>query len=170
MYKKSLKILTLLSPIFILSSCIHKHNTEKFFVSKVIDGDTLILNKNAEKIRLHGINAREMSIKNSNKEFIKTSGLIRYWAEKATNRLRELVEQKTVEIIKISKDIYERTVAKVFLNKNDISIILLKEGLAEVAFINNEINDKFFNSDTEYFKQLIAAENYAKSLSLGIWK
>lgn len=116
-------------------------------VTKVIDGDTIIVN--GDSIRLLGIDADER-------------GYPCYKAAK--QRLEELLLGKTVmlESDKEDKDIYGRYLRYVFLNGTNINLLLVKEGLA-VA--------RFTPKNTKYKVEILAAEMEARESGTGCkWK
>jgi micrococcal nuclease len=88
-------------------------------VKRVIDGDTLILEDNTE-IRLVGVNAPEKSDP--------------YYLE-ATNFTKKLVENKKVklEYDAYTSDRFNRVLAYVIIGDKNLSIELVKNGLAKVA-------------------------------------
>jgi endonuclease YncB( thermonuclease family) len=80
----------------------------------VIDGDTLRIG--AERIRLRGIDAPELSEPNG-------------WA--ATQRLRDLLGAGSIQLIPRGRDVYDRVVADVFVNGQNVAESLKREGLAK---------------------------------------
>lgn len=116
-------------------------------VSKVTDGDTVEL-QSGERVRLLGINTPEKG---------------QPYHEEATNRLKELIEGKTVTLEKDvgDKDQYGRLLRYVFLSDENINIKLVKEGYANVYIIS---------PNTKYKNYFIQAETEAKNLKIGVWK
>lgn len=95
-------------------------NSENVLVTKVIDGDTIVV-QGGYHIRLLGIDADE-------------KGYPCY--EKAKKRLEELILNK---IVRLEKDIencdkYGRCLNYVFLNQKNINLEMIKEGLAIARF------------------------------------
>ncbi len=92
---------------------------EKDFVLRVIDGDTFET-KQGQKVRLLGINAPEVGQPK---------------ADKATEFLKKKLLNKEVELI-IQEDyifdIYDRVLAVVFVDEENINKLLLEQGLAEI--------------------------------------
>jgi endonuclease YncB( thermonuclease family) len=119
---------------------------EKFVVSNIIDGDTVQLS-NGETIRLLGINTPEMG---------------QQYYEESKNRLKELIEGKTVTLEKDAddKDQYGRLLRFIFLDDENINIELVREGLAAAYIIPPNV---------KYETELREAENEAKDLEIGIW-
>ncbi len=116
-------------------------------ISKVIDGDTVELETGA-RVRLLGINAPEMG---------------QPYHEEATDRLKELIENKTVilESDVEDKDLYGRFLRYVFFNNKNINVEMVEEGYANVYVIPP--NKKCEN-------ELRRAENEAKTANRGIWQ
>lgn len=116
-------------------------------VSKVIDGDTIILS-NEETVRLLGINAPERG-ESCSKE--------------ATERLRELVEGKKVRLEKDieDRDMYNRLLRYVYVDNTFVNAEMIEEGYALVYLYNNTIKHKDL---------LIEAENKAKMTKRCMWK
>jgi endonuclease YncB( thermonuclease family) len=80
----------------------------------VIDGDTIRIG--AERIRLRGIDAPELSEPNG-------------WA--ATQRLRDLLGAGSIQLIPRGRDVYDRVVADVFINGQNVADVLKREGWAK---------------------------------------
>lgn len=77
----------------------------------VIDGDTIRIGM--ERIRLRGIDAPELS---------EPGG----WA--ATQRLTELLRAGSIQLIPRGRDVYDRMVADVFVNGQNVAELLKREG------------------------------------------
>lgn len=116
-------------------------------ISKVIDGDTVEL-ETWKRVRLLDINAPEMG---------------QPYHEEATNRLKELIENKTVilENDVEDKDRYGRFLRYVFLDNKNINVKMVEEGYANVYLIP---------PNTKYETELRKAENKAKTANRGIWQ
>lgn len=165
--KKELILLGIMI-LIVLSSCIFlgfkfknkitgrivgNKNFEKGFVSKVIDGDTVVIN--GESIRLLGIDADERGYECYNQ---------------AKKRLEELVLNKEIlmESDERDKDIYERYLRYLFVEiKNgkeemiNINLKLVEEGFAIARFYENK----------KYKKEIINAEQVARENNVGCkWK
>lgn len=113
------------------------------FVSKIIDGDTIIIE--GESVRLLGIDADER-------------GHPCYSAAK--NRIEELVLNKEVELVADTedKDQYKRYLRYIFLDGENINLKLVQEGLA-VA--------RFSPENTKYKDDILAAEKHARENKIG---
>ena len=113
------------------------------FVSKIIDGDTVIIE--GESVRLLGVDTDER-------------GYPCYSAAK--NRIEELVLDKEVELVADNedKDMYERYLRYIFLDGENINLKLVQEGLA-VA--------RFSPENTKYKDEILAAEQSARENNIG---
>jgi micrococcal nuclease len=140
-----LKALLLLIP-FLAFLCSVSAGSNSF-VGKcltVIDGDTVDVSRdgNTIRIRIEGIDCPE-----KNQPF----------AAEAKAFTTNLVLGKTVSVIEKEKDEFGRTVARVFIDGRDVSVELLKVGLAT--------HYKKYNSDW----LLAALEKQAKANKVGMW-
>lgn len=87
-------------------------------VVRIIDGDTFELLTAAqvnERIRLHGIDCPERS---------------QPFSRKAKDHLEALVAGKTVSIIRMDKDRYNRTIAMVYIGTTNVNESMLRAGFA----------------------------------------
>ena len=118
-------------------------------VKRVIDGDTIELT-DGSMIRYQGINAPD-----STEPFYK----------EATEVNRKLVENKkvTLQYDAYTSDRFGRILAYVFLDDKNISLELVKQGLAKTAIY--EDRRKLIYQD-----ELLTAEREAKSKKLGVWR
>ncbi len=82
-------------------------------VSYVIDGDTLILGGSKTRLRLWGVDAPEKDAEGF---------------QRARNALVGMVEGRQVSFIEIEKDRYGRTVARVFVKKQEINRAMIESG------------------------------------------
>ena len=129
--------------IFLLSN-ISYANEKKI---QVIDGDTIYIGK--LKYRLFGIDAPEIK-QICEKDNIKIKcGVI------AKNVLKNKIADKIPECVVKDKDRYQRLVAECFIGKESLSKFMVREGYA-VAY-------------TQYSKDFIEDEKYAKENKFGIW-
>lgn len=114
---------------------------------QVIDGDTIHIGK--LKYRFFGIDAPETK-QICEKDNIKIKcGVI------AKDALKKKIGDKIPECIVKDKDRYQRLVAECFIGKESLSKFMVREGYA-VAY-------------TQYSKDFIEDEKYAKENKLGIW-
>ncbi len=114
---------------------------------QVIDGDTIHIGK--LKYRFFGIDAPEKK-QICEKDNIKIEcGIL------AQDVLKKKIGDKIPECIVKDKDRYQRLVAECFIGKESLSRFMVREGYA-VAY-------------TQYSKDFIDDEKYAKENKLGIW-
>jgi len=114
---------------------------------QVVDGDTIHIGN--LKYRFFGIDAPEKK-QICEKDNIKIQcGVI------AKNVLKNKIGDKIPECIVKDKDRYQRLVAECFIGKESLSRFMVREGYA-VAY-------------TQYSKDFIEDEWYAKENKLGIW-
>jgi micrococcal nuclease len=82
--------------------------------AQAIDGDTI--RYGAERIRIRGLNALELTDPGG---------------REALERLNQLLREGTIRIVPHGKDVYDRTVADVFVNGQNVAEILKAEGYAK---------------------------------------
>jgi micrococcal nuclease len=118
-------------------------------VKRVIDGDSIEL-EDGTTIRLVGVNAPETNSP---------------YSTKATGFVKKLVENKKVklEYDAYTSDSFGRTLAYVIIDNKNLSIELVKQGLAKVSIYDDR-------RKLIYQDQLLKAEQEAKSKKLGIWQ
>jgi endonuclease YncB( thermonuclease family) len=98
----------------------------EYQVSRVVDGDTIIVKKGTTKltIRLVGIDAPEVShAKNQQGQ---------PFSQQSTKHLAGLMLNKVVDIKSYGPDRYGRALGEVFLDGHNINLEMVKSGLAEV--------------------------------------
>lgn len=124
-----------------------RKNLEKAFVTKVIDGDTVIVN--GESVRLLGIDSDERG-ENCYKE--------------AKKRMEELVLNKEILLEKDMKDRdqYKRLLRWIFVEDNNekaknVNLILVEDGLAIARFYE----------DRKYKEEILLAEKNARENKIG---
>ena len=113
-------------------------------VTKIIDGDTVVV-QGGHHVRLLGIDADEKDYACYNA---------------AKNRLEELVLGKKVALVKDATDVdqYGRCLRYLFLNQENISTQLVKEGQAVASF---------YQADVTYKSEIANAEKYAIDNNIG---
>ena len=137
------KIIIFFGLIFFLSVTVSA-DTKKV---KVIDGDTIHIG--TIKYRFFGIDAPEIK-QICEKDNIKIQcGVI------AKSVLKNKIADKIPECVVKDKDRYQRLVAECFIGKESLSRFMVREGYA-VAY-------------SQYSKDFIEDEKYAKENKLGIW-
>lgn len=83
---------------------------------RAIDGDTIRVG--AERIRLRGIDTPEMS---------------EFEGPAAKQRLEELLRSGPIRIVPHARDVYDRLVADVFVNGQNVAEILRREGFSKAG-------------------------------------
>lgn len=123
----------------------------KYLVTKVIDGDTLIIKIDDEEkpVRLIGIDAPE-SNENGSKE--------------ATEKLTNLVENKEVSLepdeSQEDKDIYDRLLRYIFIDGSLINQKMIEDGLAK---------EYTYKTAYKYQTEFKEAQAQSKENKIGIW-
>jgi micrococcal nuclease len=119
---------------------------EQALVARVIDGDTVEL-ADGRHVRYLGIDTPEVGD---------------YYADEATARNRNLVEGKTIELQRGSRDQdeYGRLLRYVYVDGTFVNAELVAEGYA-TAYI--------FDPDDRYSQVLVQLEQYARMRELGLW-
>ena len=135
-------------------------STEAFLVTKVIDGDTIVL-ENGEKVRYIGINTPELH--HQKKE-------VKCFAKEAYEENKKLVLGKRVFLQKdvSEKDKYNRLLRYIFLDEqmstseaSFINLYLVKNGFAFAAS---------FPPDVKYNSLFLNAQKEAREKNLGLWQ
>ena len=114
---------------------------------QVIDGDTIHIGK--LKYRFFGIDAPEI------KQICEKDNTKIQCGVIAKNVLKNKIADKIPECIVKDKDRYQRLVAECFIGKESLSRFMVREGYAV--------------SYSQYSKDFIEDEKYAKENKLGIW-
>jgi len=114
---------------------------------QVIDGDTIHIGK--LKYRFFGIDAPEI------KQICEKDNTKIQCGVIAKNVLKNKIADKIPECVVKDKDRYQRLVAECFIGKESLSRFMVRQGYA-VAY-------------SQYSKDFIEDEKYAKQNKLGIW-
>lgn len=142
--------------IFLSSFVASALNTIPYVVLNCHDGDTCRL-RSADnvtlKVRLIGIDAPEVS--NKHDKTGQPLGL------KSKEYINNLIKGKTVTLKSYATDPYGRNLSEIFLDKKNINLSMIEEGMAEVY---RGKSDKNFDVEI-YFE----TENVAKKNKKGIW-
>ncbi len=146
--------LSLLFVIIILAAyAINSYVSEKTisekqdsYVTKVIDGDTIVI-EGGQRVRLLSIDTRERR-ENCYSE--------------AKARMEELVLLKnvTLERDKEDKDQYDRLLRYIFVNSSMVNLQMIQEGLA-IAYV--------YEPNLKYRKQFVEAERVARGEGGCVW-
>ncbi len=145
-YEKQIKETIENQPVISNNQVLEFPNEAK--VKRVIDGDTLELEK-GQIVRLVGVNAP-----NNEEPF----------EEEATDFSKKLIEGKKVKVEydAYKSDRFSRILAYVIIDNKNLSIELVKKGLAKVVLYEKR-------KPLIYQQQLLDAEKEAKNKKLGIW-
>ena len=129
--------------IFLVFFLLNLH-ADSYFVTKVIDGDTIEVRqeKRNYKVRLSEIDAPEI-----NQRF----------GTESKNFLASLILNEEIELIYTTEDRYGRIVAKIYKDNKDINRSMVRNGLAWVY-------DYYVEDQSLYIDQ-----NLAKKNSFNIW-
>ena len=106
--------------------------------AKIIDGDTIHINKN--KIRLHGIDAPEIKQTCKIKDKIWNCGI------ESSLALKKLILNNNISCVVSDIDKYKRYIAECFVNNQNINELMVRNGWAiayryySLDFINDELN------------------------------
>ncbi|MDJ1647572.1 thermonuclease family protein [Mycoplasma phocimorsus] len=146
---------------------ISKKYDQTIKVLKVVDGDTFY-DSQGNKYRMLGIDTPEKTKQTYNGKEL-TLGLQHHYALKAQEFLSNKILNKDVQIINITLDHYGRKVVQVFINDEDLSILLVKNGLAKVAYISKDKKSRYYFKDTSYVDVLSKAQQEAMIMRLNIW-
>jgi endonuclease YncB( thermonuclease family) len=131
-----------------------KVNDSFFTVSRVFDGDTVLLN-DGRKVRLLGINTPE--VKNRNKQGDAGGEEAKQWLMDKLKNTRVRLETDVEK-----NDSYGRTLAYLITEKQkNVNVALVAAGLAQV---------NIFPPNLKYVKQLVEAGQQAEAAQLGLWK
>ncbi|CAM9147369.1 thermonuclease family protein [Mycoplasma marinum] len=188
---KSLSFLTILLLCTLLISCSasKKENyksTRNSFYSKgkdiqwlpnhiikhIHDGDTFTDESN-NVYRLFSVDTPEITTFTFNHKNESTVGLEHYWAQKATDFVKRVIQNKKVTIINKTHDVYHRLVSAVFYkdgegNVKNLAMELIRRGLARIAFISK--TNKMFNVDSGFFDYMQFLQEQARSNRVGLFK
>jgi len=143
-----------------ITSSIKIASNEAFFVTKVIDGDTIVL-ENGQKVRYIGIDTPELH--HPKKE-------VECFSQQAYEKNKELVLGKKVFLQKdiSEKDKYNRLLRYVFLDEkmssdeaSFVNLYLVKNGFAYAAT---------FPPDVKYANLFLTAQKEARQKNLGLWQ
>ena len=115
----------LISGIILLAKAIAVHAGE-YQVSRVVDGDTLIVSKGSINltIRLVGIDAPETSKKKHEPG--------QPYSQQSTKYLAKIALNRAADVKSYGADPYGRVLGEVFVDGNNVNLEMVKAGLAEV--------------------------------------
>jgi len=123
-------------------------------VTNVIDGDTIVIDKDNQIIRLLGIDAPETNHPDYPEQ---------KFGQEAKKYLRQRVEFKKIRIeynIEETYDIYNRLLAYIYLNDKLINAEMIKLGFAYV----------YTKKECSKTKEFLLLESVARQFKKGVWK
>ena len=126
-------------------------------IPKVIDGDTIMINKN--KIRFYGIDApekKQLCVRNYLKLSFFSFQKKYHCGEISERKLKKLIKNKNIKCFVEGKDRYKRKIAECYRDKLNINSWMVRNGFA-VAY-------------TKYSNKYLIQEVQAKQEKLGIWQ
>ncbi|GEN89454.1 thermonuclease family protein [Oceanobacillus sojae] len=161
------KILILLALLFMLTGCElldfledsePAEGREFVTIERVVDGDTVIVHLEdgtRERVRLLLIDTPES---------VKPDTEVQPFGEEASDFAKELMPEG--EIVEMERgnpdrDDYDRMLAYIWVDDENVNQILVKEGYARVAFI--------YEPNTKYLEELEEAQEKAKENEENIW-
>lgn len=155
---KSLIILVFALIISYFYPALPNTSKDKLYVTRVIDGDTILLNS-GEKLRYIGIDTPEINLGKNPECF----------ALKAKEFNKKLVEKTEIKIEKdvSDKDKYRRLLRYVYVNNESTSSAifvneyLVRQGYAIVST---------YPPDVKYIEDLLLAQKEARENNRGLWK
>lgn len=127
--------------------------SEFVFVSRVVDGDTLVI-EGDRRVRLLGVDTPETR---------HPSLPVQPFGEEASSFTRSTVEGKTVQLVYDRErfDDYQRVLAFVFIGDRFLNEELVRAGLATA--------EPQYPYRADFKKRLLLAEQQAQAERLGIW-
>ncbi len=164
--KRLLMITPLLLPFALISCSASKGSKYTAYIVSVHDGDTFNDSK-GNTYRLSGVDTPEAN--NQYDGFKPTTGIEGIYARLATNKARELIEHQNVTIINEGDGRYGRIAAQIIINGLNLSVELVRNGLARVAYISSNPKSNYFNPDFTFYRNLLDAQYYAYHNKLGFW-
>ncbi len=149
-------IILLITGNFFIKSIIEKSKWKSFeaTVINVIDGDTIIIDRDNQVVRLLGIDAPETN---------HPDYPVQKFANEAKKYLRQKIEFKKIKLtynIEEKYDIYNRLLAYVYLNGKLINAEMVKTGNAYV----------YTNKKCSKTKEFLILESVARQFKKGVWK
>jgi len=144
--------------LFLLNGCAERGNSAVFYVSEVIDGDTIQLS-NGRHVRYIGIDTPEVREKKGGEWVYQPEG----YAIEAKEFNRKLVEGKKVrlEFDVVRSDKYKRWLAYVFIDDKMANEELLRGGYATLYT---------YPPNVRHVDRFVAAQQEARQGKRGLWQ
>ena len=137
---------------------IRKNASESAQVVRVIDGDTVVISigETTDTVRLIGVDTPELH---------DSRPLVKCFAEKAKQHMKELVEGKEVQLesdsTQADRDVYKRLLRYIFLpDRTFVNELLISQGYA---------HEYTFRIPYQYQASFKEAEKTAKESKFGLW-
>lgn len=131
--------------------------SEVYEVTRVIDGDTIVVKKDEQEYRVRMIGIDTPESVHPNKP-------VEYFGIEASNKLKELIENKNVElkadVTQDDVDRYGRLLRYVYLDDVDINLEMIKQGYAF---------EYTYRVPYEKQEEYREAESNARLNNLGLW-
>ena len=165
-------IISIASPIALVVSCTNEIKStypkeQALTITAIHDGDTLNLS-DGSTIRLMGFDSAELS-NYINGKWIQTTGRAKYWGIQARDFLRTKY-LKHVVIANYEEGVtYDRQVAKLSSGGKDLALEMVIRGLGRVGYISIVPSNKYYTTNTFYYKELKRQETIARNKHIGIW-
>lgn len=162
------KLIWFLLPIFFCVSCSNSKSTiENHIIVSVHDGDTFTDEVN-NKYRLYAVDTPEISDQFNN--FETTLGMEQIYAYEAKEFVERKMLHKNVQVIPISIDKYNRKVARIIIDGQDLSQLLVENGYARVAYINVIKGSPYETKNYDYYRKILECQKKAYDNERGFWK
>jgi len=153
--KRIFLILALLVPFALISCGSSENKRYTAYIKSVHDGDTFT-DSNGIVYRLSGVDTPEAN--DQFHEFEATDGIEGVYATLATKFTKDLIEHKSVTIIDEGDGKYGREAGQVIIDGKNLSVELVKNGLARIAYISMDPRSKYFNPDYSFYRQLLVSK------------
>lgn len=153
------KCILVIAVLFITVGCELDQGKSNFIpaeVTKVVDGDTVnvMVNGQEETVRMLLIDTPET---------VHPTKPVQPYGSEASHFVKELLNGQTIQLeMDIGeRDKYGRLLAYVYVNDQMVNKLLLKKGLARVAYV--------FEPNTKYVDDFYEIQKQARQQAIGIW-
>ncbi|MBO7720520.1 thermonuclease family protein [Candidatus Saccharibacteria bacterium] len=132
-------------------------NLPSYYVSRVVDGDTIVVSDGAseQKVRMIGIDTPET--KNPKKP-------VECFGPESSNYLTSLLAGKIVQLesdsTQSNADVYGRLLRYVYYDNQNVNLLMISSGYAF---------EYLFNNPYKYHDVFVRAENEARNSQKGLW-